>query len=140
MDSHEKGRLYHRGLEAFNSSEFFDAHELWEDVWRETPGPDKRYLQGLIQIAAAFHHYSRANLRGTRKLLEEGLLKLDTFPPSHRGLEIEPLRAAVREWLAALASGRIPDGLSPPQIARSKAHGHSAHLTLRDDGTGGEKT
>jgi uncharacterized protein len=140
MDSHEKDRLYEEGLEAFNSSRFFEAHELWEDLWRETPQPDKRYLQGLIQVAAAFHHYSRANLRGTRKLLHEGLLKLDAFPETHCGFEIEPLRAAVREWLEALKVGNVSDRMKPPRIARSKSHRHSRAFTWRDDGRGAEKT
>jgi predicted metal-dependent hydrolase len=116
MDAHEKDRLYREGLEAFNSRQFFEAHELWEDVWRETPEPDKRFLQGLIQVAAAFHHHSRANLLGTRKLLQAGLLKLDSFSGVYGGLEIEPLRAAVRDWIAALESGDSPKADQIPLI------------------------
>ena len=116
MNSHEKNRLYQRGLEAFNSGRFFDAHELWEDVWRETPEPDKRFLQGLIQVAAAFHHYSRGNMLGTRKLLQAGLLKLDAFPATHGGLAIEPLRAAVRDWLQTMARGEAPAEMAAPRI------------------------
>jgi len=118
MDSQEKNRLYRTGLEAFNSGHFFEAHEHWEEVWLETPHPDKMFFQGLIQVAAAFHHYSRANLPGTRNLLQSGLLKLDAFPEIHGGLEIEPLRAAVRRWLAAIDAGEIPESLHPPQIGR----------------------
>jgi len=118
MDSHEKDRLYQKGLEAFNSSHFYDAHEHWEEVWLETPNPDKMFLQGLIQVAAAFHHYSRSNLLGTRNLLQAGLLKLDRFPEIHGGLEIEALRKAVRGWLDALEAGGIPDARKPPRIAR----------------------
>ena len=118
MDSHEKNRLYEKGLEAFNSAHFYDAHEHWEEVWLETTSADKPFLQGLIQVAAAFHHYSRSNLRGTRNLLLAGLLKLDCFPETHGGLEIEPLRAAVREWLAAINSGKVPENRKPPRIAR----------------------
>ena len=116
MDSHEKDRLYEKGLEAFNSRQFFEAHELWEDVWRETIDPERRFLQGLIQVAAAFHHYSRENLLGTRKLLQAGLLKLDSFPETHGGLEIEPLRCAVREWIAVLKAGDSPKGDQIPLI------------------------
>ena len=118
MDSHKKDRLYQKGLEAFNSAHFYDAHEHWEEVWLETPNPDKMFLQGLIQVAAAFHHYSRANLKGTRNLLQAGLVKLDCFPEVHGGLEIAALREAVREWLAALHTGEIPASKRPPKIAR----------------------
>jgi uncharacterized protein len=116
MDSDEKDRRYREGLEAFNSNLFFEAHEFWEDVWRETQGPDRLFLQGLIQVAAAFHHYSRGNLAGMQKLLQAGLLKLDAFPQVHGELEIAPLRDAVRAWLAAIAAGRIPGEMKPPGI------------------------
>jgi uncharacterized protein len=118
MDAREKERLYQKGLEAFNSSQFFEAHELWEDVWRETPEPDRKFLQGLIQVAAAFHHHSRANLLGTQRQLQAGLLKLEAFPAVYGELEIEPLRHAVRGWLAAIASGRVPKEMRPPRISR----------------------
>jgi predicted metal-dependent hydrolase len=118
MDSHEKDRLYQKGLEAFNSTHFYDAHEHWEEVWLQTANPDKMFLQGLIQVAAAFHHYSLANLQGTRNLLLAGLLKLDRFPEDHGGLEIEELREAVREWLAALEAGEVLDSGKLPRIGR----------------------
>jgi predicted metal-dependent hydrolase len=119
MNSQEKYRLYQKGLEAFNSSHFYDAHEHWEEVWLETPNPDKKFLQGLIQVAAAFHHYSRANLQGTRNLLQAGLLKLDCFPEVHGGLEIEALREEVRGWLADLSAGKTPVTRKRPRIRRN---------------------
>jgi uncharacterized protein len=125
MDPHEKDRLYQKGLEAFNSAHFYDAHEHWEEVWLETPNPDKMFLQGLIQVAAAFHHYSRANLLGTRKLLRAGLLKLDRFPEDHGGLEIEALREAVRGWLIALDAGEISESRKTPRIGRHDAANRS---------------
>jgi uncharacterized protein len=116
MDGQKKDRLFQKGLEAFNSAHFYDAHEHWEEVWLETPNPDKKFLQGLIQVAAAFHHHSRANRPGCRNLLHEGLNKLDYFPAEHWGLEIEPLRASVRWWLAALEAGENPEPKKIPRI------------------------
>jgi len=116
LNSKERDRLYLKGLEAFNTGRFYEAHELWEEVWLETPNPDKKFLQGLIQVAAAFHHFSRANLRGTRNLLRAGLLKLDCFPEVHGGLEIAPLCEAVRGWLAGLAAEESLDGSRIPRI------------------------
>jgi predicted metal-dependent hydrolase len=116
MHSYEKDGRYHKGLEAFNSGHFYEAHEHWEEVWLETANPEKMFLQGLIQVAAAFHHHSRANRQGTQNLLLAGLLKLDRFPEIHGGLEIEALRRAVREWLAALDAGEIPIKGNPPKI------------------------
>ncbi len=116
MDSREKDRLFQKGLDAFNSGHFFDAHELWEEVWLETPNPQKLFLQGLIQVAAAFHHYSRDNTLGCRNLLRAGLTKLDQFPNAHSGLAIEPLRASVRIWIVELEAGESPESARIPRI------------------------
>jgi uncharacterized protein len=119
MDQDKKNRLFQQGLEAFNSAQFFEAHEHWEEVWLETLGPDKTFLQGLIQVAAAFHHYKRVNRRGAQRLLDAGLAKLEPFPNVYWGLEIETFRESVRRWLAALATGDDPDPDSIPIVKRS---------------------
>jgi len=96
--------LFDHGVALFNSRRFFEAHEAWEEVWLHTERPEKTFLQGLIQVAAAFHHHTRGNLRGMESLLHRGLTKLDGFPASHRGLQIGALRASARVWLTALHS------------------------------------
>jgi predicted metal-dependent hydrolase len=116
MDSHDKDRLFRKGLEAFNSGHFFEAHEHWEEVWLKTLDPEKAFLQGLIQIAAAFHHYSRENRQGTQNLLRAGLTKVERFPHAHGGLALERLRVAVRHWLAALEAGADPAADEIPHI------------------------
>ncbi|MBZ5662635.1 MAG: DUF309 domain-containing protein [Acidobacteriia bacterium] len=116
MDPQTRDRLFQKGLEAFNSGRFYDAHEHWEEVWLETRNPEKMFLQGLIQVAAAFHHYSRANNLGCHNLLHAGLLKLECFPEEHWGLAIEPLRASVRRWLVPLRAGENPVRVRIPRI------------------------
>lgn len=117
MNHHEKQRLYLQGLDAFNSARFYDAHEHWEEVWLNAANPEKMFLQGLIQVAAAFHHHSRDNVLGTRNLLREGLMKLERFPEAYGDLEIENLRVTVREWLADFEAGEIPVRRKIPRIA-----------------------
>jgi uncharacterized protein len=125
MDPQTKDRLFQQGLESFNSEHFYDAHEHWEEVWLQTPNPDKMFLQGLIQVAAAYHHFSRANNLGCRNLLHAGLLKLEFFPEEHWGLAIEPLRASVRQWLVPLRAGRNPEKIKLPQIQQHGTRGQT---------------
>ncbi len=114
--------LFAHGVTLFNTRYFFEAHEAWEEIWLHTDPPEKTFLQGLIQITAAFHHQSRNNLRGTASLLRAGLIKLEDFPPHHRGLHIEKLRLAVRRWLAALAQAPQEKWPSLPRIALTPNH------------------
>ena len=31
---------YESGIELFNRGEYFDAHEVWEDLWMDCPAAD----------------------------------------------------------------------------------------------------
>ena len=62
-------------------------------------GAEKTFLQGIIQIAAAFHHYQRGQFARTRSLLEAGLGRLDASPATIARIALEPL--AAREGLGS---------------------------------------
>jgi len=49
-------------------------------VWLAVQEPEKTFLQGLIQIAAAFYHLQRGNCAGTVSLLQSALRRLDRYP------------------------------------------------------------
>jgi uncharacterized protein len=112
---------FQQGLDQFNSRLFFEAHESWEEIWLHSPEPEKTFLQGLIQVSAAFHHYRRRNRTGAHSLLAAGLAKLAPFPPDHRGLELEDLRAAAQRWEKAFSAGEDPGENALPQISRVPA-------------------
>jgi RimJ/RimL family protein N-acetyltransferase/predicted metal-dependent hydrolase len=92
----------HEGLRCFHSGAFFEAHEHWESVWLTAQEPEKTFLQGLIQVAAAFHHFQRGNYAGTTSLLRSALRRLDAYPEAFAGVVVAPLRATIRLWLGAL--------------------------------------
>src|SRR6185369_3552706 len=49
-------RTFRDGVAAYKRGAYYEAHERWEELWRIEPeGPRKRFLQGLIQTAAALH-------------------------------------------------------------------------------------
>ena len=112
-----EAELFAHGVTLFNTRYFFEAHEAWEEIWLHTAPPEKTFLQGLIQVTAAFHHHSRENLRGTKSLLRAGLLKLEDFPPHHRSLHIEKLRKVARRWLEVLDSGETVSWPALPKIS-----------------------
>ena len=116
----DEKRKFREGFERFNRGQFFEAHESWEEIWLHAPKSEKPFLQGIIQVAAAFHHYQRNNSEGCESLLAEGLLKLERCSASHGGLALKPLRASVRWWLAELRAGRAPDAKQLPRLEPAK--------------------
>lgn len=66
------------GIDLFNQQDFFNCHEVLEDVWRGQADPERILTQGIIQIAVAFYHAGRANFVGAEKLLIRGLPRIET--------------------------------------------------------------
>lgn len=118
MNSTEKEGKFERGIHHFNAREFFEAHEVWEEIWLVEMEPEKTFLQGLIQIAAAFHHYCRGNPWGAELLLAAGIVKLSRFGHHHAGLEISALREAAKSWARALGQDRKPDPDHLPKLIK----------------------
>ncbi len=71
--------LVSEGARLFDERRFFEAHEAWEARWLvETDESRRLLLQGLIQIAAAFHKLVDKNApEPAASLFAKGLAKLD---------------------------------------------------------------
>jgi len=82
---------YLEGIELFNKCDFFEAHEVWEDLWKDIQGPDRRFYQGLIQVAVCLHHFGNGNIRGAKKLYFSSRGYLEAYGPKHLGLDITKL-------------------------------------------------
>jgi uncharacterized protein len=120
MQPHEKHERFERGLAHFNAHQFFEAHELWEEIWLVEVEPERTFLQGIIQIAAAFHHYQRGNSDGAETLLAAGIVKISRFPSDYHGLAVEDLRIEAKCWARKIGAGEKPRDGEIPVIQRSR--------------------
>ena len=93
---------YLRGIKLFNNAEFFDAHEALEDIWRAAPPENKKFLQGLIQVAVAFHHHSTGNRVGMRSVLGRAIGNLAEPSGSFGQFQLAALLQSLAEWREAL--------------------------------------
>src|SRR5271169_500890 len=107
------------GLRLYDAGEFFTAHEAWEGVWLDSPEPEKTFLQGLIQVTAAFHHLQRDNRLGAMLLLQAALRRLDRYPACFGGISVTLLCDDIRERLRTLEAGEPASQLLSPRIHRS---------------------
>jgi uncharacterized protein len=115
------------GRRLFHAGRFFEAHEAWEAAWlREKAQPElAALLQGLIQVAAAFHQaLERRNASGCARLLAAGGSKLETLPDSCAGLALGEFRRAVaaaleraREWEAGRGGALAIEDAPPIGLA-----------------------
>jgi predicted metal-dependent hydrolase len=93
---------YLRGISLFNNAAFFDAHEALEDVWRAAPPENKKFLQGVVQVAVAFHHHSTGNRVGMRGVLERAIKNLAEPPGTFGQIELAGLLQSLVQWREAL--------------------------------------
>jgi predicted metal-dependent hydrolase len=112
---------FREGVAHFNSKEFWEAHESWEELWLAAETDLEQFLQGLIQLAAAYYHVQRGTFRGAVRLFDAALRRLSAFPQRFCGIDRTAAEAAARrhrEWIAArIESGeRLPAG-EYPQLA-----------------------
>jgi uncharacterized protein len=124
MDELDYDPRYLAGVLFFNRREFFEAHEVWEDLWGEEQGPDHRFYQGLIQAAVALYHYGNGNVRGAVKLYQSGRAYMERYPSPHRGLDVAEFWERMRLCLAPILVEH------PPAVARPE---HALIPTIRLD-------
>jgi predicted metal-dependent hydrolase len=79
---------FEAGVRLFNACEFWHAHEAWEELWLEAEDDDLvLFYQGLIQLAAAYHHMKRGTFSGAVRLFDAATQKLERFPPDFLGVD-----------------------------------------------------
>ena len=82
-------KLYLDGIQLFNEHEFFEAHEVWEDIWHMAYGLKHDFYQGMIQCAVALEHYRRSNPRGVFSLYHSYQTKFRNVPDRFMGLDVK---------------------------------------------------
>lgn len=113
MESAEYDRRYLGGILFFNAHDFFEAHEVWESLWLHNAGPERRFIQGLIQAAVGLHHFGNGNVRGAVKLYRSSRDYMERYGTSYMGLDIVGFWRQMAICFAAL----LADGPMEPRPA-----------------------
>jgi hypothetical protein len=87
--------------------------------------PVRRHLQGMVQLAVAFHHESKGNHVGARSVLERALRNLSGAERSLPDVDLEQLRADLTPWR------RYLDSRQPAADSASDATGDARVVRAR---------
>ncbi len=91
MRSFAKSRLI-EALDKFNTSNYFEAHEILEDIWFDVHDETKQVYQGLLHYATALHHLTaKKNPKGALLQLDKALKKLGDSNIKLPGLDIKKI-------------------------------------------------
>tara|TARA_Y100001970_G_C13861656_1_gene664412 strand:+ start:327 stop:695 length:369 start_codon:yes stop_codon:yes gene_type:complete len=83
--------LYKEGLRQYELMDYFEAHEIWEELWSNYYLKDRRFIQGLIQLSVSFVHLGNGNMIGAKNLLRKSKEKFLEFSGNQRGINIKSL-------------------------------------------------
>lgn len=118
---------FHRGILLFNQARFWEAHEAWEAVWLRHPEDGRFFIQGLIQLAAAYHQLRRKIYRGFLIHLRRARERLALFPDTFLSVDVAGLRRAIDEALRRTgpeegAACIDYSGIVPPKIRTTQSN------------------
>jgi predicted metal-dependent hydrolase len=100
-----------QAVDQFNAQDFYACHDTLEALWMDAVEPDKKFYQGVLQIAVSLYHLGNLNWRGAAILLGEGISRLGYYSPEYYTINVEKLLTESQEILRALqASG--PDNVA----------------------------
>ncbi len=108
--------LFRFGVDLFNRSFFWEAHEAWEELWQTCPeGPVRQGLQGLIQLAAANLKEALRVPSGAGRLADTACRRLDEARKAgaFQDIDLESLTRRARAHFEAVKESREPNVPSP---------------------------
>ena len=125
-------RHYHGFFECFNRGEFYEAHDVLEQLWlADKEGPKGKFYKGLIQLAGAFVHLQKGRLRPAGALFKLARTNFESYGNSYHGLEMGRVGELIERYLGKLEGSNYGENpLRPEEMPRLEAEENRLRLQL----------
>lgn len=100
----EKEQAIKHAIQLFNDEKYWGAHEALEAVWKKATGNEKKILNGIILVAAAFVHDEKDEQEVCLSILQRAMKKLDGASGVYHGIDIDRVTKLTDK---IIKSGRI---------------------------------
>ena len=106
------------GIRLFNDRQFFASHEILEDFYQNAAAENRPFLEGLIQLAAAFRMFADfGETKGPVRMIYQALIRFENFQPAFLQVRVKDLCQAAEAWAkAAEAANGQPSMETIPKI------------------------
>jgi uncharacterized protein len=105
------------GIELFNEGRFFESHEILEQFYHQTELAHKPFVEGLIQLAAAFRLYTDfGEIKGPVRMIHQALIRFENYQPSYLEIHVRNLSESMEAWAEKAADAVGGSPLSIPKI------------------------
>jgi uncharacterized protein len=102
------------GLDLIRRGEYFEAHEVLEDVWRAAEPQERDFYQGLVHVAVAWYQAGRGNRVGCERQLEKAARRLGPYAPEHEGVEVVSILEQIAAARTVVSGGSLE--LAKPRL------------------------
>lgn len=113
-----EAEIFHEGIRQFNDGEWFEAHEVWEDIWHDASGQKKLFYQGLIQFTVTIEHIRRGNPRGVRAVYKTCLTKFEGLTGVYMGIDVDWIRSELKRMVDPILN--LPAERFDPALPRGQ--------------------
>jgi uncharacterized protein len=104
----EIGVIYERSrlllaVQQFNRKNFFECHEILEDIWFDVRDKSRDFYRGLLHIAVGFYHLNnKKNPAGALIQLNKALSRFEDFGENFKGVNLKILRVQTLKIISKL--------------------------------------
>jgi hypothetical protein len=89
---------YLRGIDLFNAGEYYECHEVLEDIWVISCGQEKLFYQGIIMAAVAFYDYEVGRFGAARTMHRKAKERLEQLPDRFMSVDVKSFIRALDEF------------------------------------------
>src|SRR5476649_462861 len=107
-------RHYQDGLALGARGAWFEAHEAFETAWRACASDERDFFQGLVHVVVSSYQLGRGRTVATESQRHKAIRRLAAFTPSHRGLDVTALLAALERAEPDLREHLVEGDPQPP--------------------------
>jgi len=116
--------LWQKAIQEHNSSDFHEAHEIFEDLWLELDDRnEKDIVQTLAQADALAVHLETGNLRAAQRLMRQLPELLENFPNNYRSINLTEMKQWIVDKISKIPQFGIVSEISakvPPKLLVSR--------------------
>lgn len=84
----EEFESFVKAVDQFNNTDFFSAHDSFEEIWMECRTGEKEFLQGLAQLSVGMFQLILGNLKGAGSQVLKSVEKLEKFSPEFSEIDV----------------------------------------------------
>jgi hypothetical protein len=94
-----KDEAIDRARDLFNNERYWRCHEVLENIWKQSEGEEKRLLNGVILVAAAFVHFQKGENEICIGILRRAYDKIKSGEVEYFRIRFDLLEANLRKMI-----------------------------------------